>query len=84
MPSSPLPVATAESNGSSERVIGWVGVCMPVIGRVAGRRHHMRPASRGSQRSASRVTFTVVLDDALGLLLDLRRSSSRRRGRTGS
>ena len=37
MPSSPLPVATAESNGSSERVIGWVpAVCMPVIGRVAG------------------------------------------------
>ena len=45
--------------------------------RVATRRirrsvgHHMRPASRGSQRSASRVTLTSCSTTDSGLLLDL-------------
>ena len=36
-----------------------------------GADYQTRPASRGSQRSASRVTLTSLLDDRLDLLLDL-------------
>ena len=42
-------VATAESRS---------GLASVVTGSVAVGRHHIRPASRGSQRSASRVTLT--------------------------
>ena len=48
VPSSPLPVATTESRSRARG-----------RHRRAGRAHHMRPASRGSQRSASSVTLTA-------------------------
>src|SRR4051794_23873881 len=69
VPSSPLPVATTESNGSVDRVMRWSS------GRSCGRCSPRSPHQAGVARIPAlrqQGDLDVVLDHALGLLLDLR------------